>query len=41
MTAISSTLFAVLLWGVIIGVALVFVYQVYAIASDAGLLDST
>lgn len=39
MAVIGSALFAVLLWGAIIGVALVFVYEVYAIAGDAGLLD--
>lgn len=40
MAVISSTLFAMLLWGAIIGVALVFAYEVYAIVSDASLLDS-
>lgn len=40
MTAISSTLFAMLLWGAIIGVAFVFVYEVYAIAGDAGSFGS-
>lgn len=40
MAVIGSTLFAILLWGAIVGVALVFVYELYAIAADAGILDS-
>ena len=39
MAPISPTLFALLLWGAIVGVALVFVYEVYALASDAGFLE--
>ena len=38
MAVIGSSLFAVLLWIAIAGVFFVFVYEVYAIASDAGLL---
>jgi hypothetical protein len=36
---LSSTAFAVLLWGTVLAVFLVFVYEVYAIADDAGWID--
>lgn len=32
--AISSTLFAALLWGALLGVFLVFCYEVYVVAGD-------
>ena len=38
MTAIGSTIFALVLWGAIVGVSLVFVYEVYAIAREYGWL---
>ncbi|MGM0389667.1 hypothetical protein [Natrinema limicola] len=41
MAVIGSTLFAVLLWGALLGVAIIFVYELYAIAADAGWLEST
>ena len=40
MAVIESALFAVLLWGALLGVAIVFVYELYAIASDAGWLEN-
>lgn len=36
MAAIGPALFAILLWGSILGVTLVFGYEMYAIARDAG-----
>jgi len=41
MAVLGPTLFAVLLWGALLGVAIVFVYELYAIADDAGWLEST
>ena len=38
MTAVGSMTFALLLWGGIVGVSLVFVYEVYAIAGEYGWL---
>jgi hypothetical protein len=38
MAAIGPTLFAFLLWGAVLGVALVFGYELYAIAREAGVL---
>lgn len=35
----GSTPFAVLLWGTVLSVSLVFVYQVYAIADEYGWTD--
>jgi hypothetical protein len=40
MTTVGAGVFAALLWGAIAGVAGVFVYELYAIAADAGLLDA-
>jgi hypothetical protein len=40
MAAIGPTLFALLLWGAILGVALVFAFEVYVIAREAGWLAS-
>jgi hypothetical protein len=40
MAAVGATVFAALLWGAIAGVAGVFLYELYAIAADAGLLDA-
>lgn len=34
MTVLGPTAFAVLLWGAIVGVALVFAYEVYAIGVE-------
>lgn len=39
MTTIGPTAFSLLLWGAILGVAVVFAYEVYAIVSDAGWID--
>jgi hypothetical protein len=39
MAAISSTVFAVLLWGSILGVFGVFVYEVYAIIGERGRVE--
>lgn len=36
MAAIGPTLFGLLLWGGILGVLLVFCYEVYVIAREAG-----
>lgn len=36
MAAIGSTVFALFLWTSILGVALVFVYEVYAVAAEYG-----
>jgi hypothetical protein len=33
--AISSTLFSMLLWGALLGVSLVFCYEVYAVAGHS------
>ena len=33
--AISSTLFSILLWGALLGVSLVFCYEVYAVAGHS------
>ncbi len=41
MAVLGPTLFAVLLWGALLGVAIVFAYEVYAIATDAGWLESS
>ena len=41
MAVLGPTLFAVVLWGTLLGVAIVFVYEVYAIAADAGWLEHT
>lgn len=35
----GSTAFAVLLWGTVLAVFLVFVYEVYAIADESGWID--
>lgn len=40
MAAIGPTLFALLLWGAILGVALVFAFEAYVIAREAGWLAS-
>ncbi|MFA9418286.1 hypothetical protein [Natrinema sp. HArc-T2] len=40
MAVLGPTLFAVLLWGALLGVAIVFAYELYAIAADAGWLKS-
>lgn len=39
MAALGPTAFALLLWGSLLGVALVCCYQVYAVARDAGWLS--
>lgn len=39
MAAIGPTLFAVLLIGGLLGVALVFAYEVYVVARDLGWVD--
>lgn len=36
MAVIGTTAFAVVVWGSILGVLLVFLYEVYAIAGDFG-----
>lgn len=36
MAAIGQTAFAILLWGSILGVVLVFAYEMYAIATELG-----
>lgn len=36
---IGATSFALVLWGAIAGVALVFLYEVYAVTRDTGLID--
>lgn len=36
MAAIGPTAFAVVVWGSLLGVALVFLYEAYAIAVDFG-----
>jgi len=36
MAAIGPTLFAVVLWGALAGVFLVFCYEVYVLGRDAG-----
>lgn len=36
MAAIGSTAFAALVWGGLVGVALVFAYEAYAIAGECG-----
>lgn len=38
MAALGSTAFAILLWGAIAGVALVFCYEVYVVLREAGWL---
>lgn len=38
MAAIGSTLFAALVWGAIALVLVIFVYELYAIVRDLGLL---
>ena len=38
MAAIGPTAFAVLVWGSLLGVGLVFLYEVYAIADEFGWL---
>lgn len=35
MTAIGSTAFAAVLWSAVLGVALVFVYEAYALVRDS------
>lgn len=35
----GSTTFAVLLWGTVLAVFVVFVYEVYAIADESGWID--
>ena len=40
MTALSALAFAVLVWGVIALVLLVFVYEVYVIATDMGWISA-
>lgn len=40
MAALGPTAFAVLLWGAIAGVALVFCYVVYAVLRESGWLAS-
>ncbi len=37
MTVLGPTAFAVLLWGVILAVAVVFAYELYALAGEIGL----
>ncbi|MFC7133578.1 MULTISPECIES: hypothetical protein [Salinibaculum] len=41
MAVIGATLFAVILWGAILGVALVFAYEVYVIASERRAVETT
>lgn len=41
MTVMGPTAFAVLLWGVLLVVSLVFVYEAYAIADEYGWIDRT
>lgn len=36
MPVISSTIFGILLWGAIVSVAIVFLYELYAIGLDYG-----
>jgi len=40
MAVIGVTLFALLLWGAMLGVGLVFAYELYAIAIEAGWIDN-
>lgn len=40
MAAIGPMAFALVLWGSLLGIALVFVYEVYVIAREAGWLPA-
>jgi len=35
-TPVGPTVFAALVWGTVLGVLLVFLYEAYALAGDAG-----
>lgn len=40
MAAIGPTVFAALLWGAIVAVALVFLYEAYTVLREGGWLES-